>query len=108
MIKLKLGEKNYQLPFITARALREIGGVEALYKRAADNEALGSDDMDTAIEWLCVLFNNAFTPDEVLDNYPVASFWVDVFTIFLSVSRQVELVLGDFPTRPEATIAGLK
>jgi hypothetical protein len=81
--------------------MREIGGMDSLYKRASDNEAIPPKDMDTAVEWLCLLFKNQFTPDEVYDEYPVDRFWIDIFTIYLAVKNCVADRLSEFPTQPE-------
>lgn len=103
MIRITLGEKKYTVPQITGRAMREIGGMDDLYKRASENEANPPIDMDTAVEWLCLLFKNQFTPDEVYDGYPVDRFWIDVFTIYLAVKNCVTDKLDGFPTPPETT-----
>lgn len=103
MIGIKLGDKKYTVPAITGRAMREIGGMDDLYKRASANEAIPPEDMDTAVEWLCLLFRNQFTPDEVYDEYPVDRFWIDIFSIYLAVQKGFTAKLSDFPTQPEAT-----
>lgn len=103
MISITLGDKKYTVPTITGRVMREIGEMDELYKRAADDEAIGAAEMDTAVEWLCLVFKNQFAPDEVYDNYPSDRFWVDIFTIYLAVKNSVTNKLADFPTHPEAT-----
>ena len=103
MINITLGDKKYTIPTITGRAMRQIGDMDELYKRASDNEAIPADEMDTAVEWICLVFKNQFTADEVYDNYPSDRFWIDIFTIYLAVKNSVTGKLADFPTHPEAT-----
>lgn len=102
MTTIKLGKKKYTVDYISGRALREIGDMESIYNRASDNAAPTNEDMDTAIKWLCVVFGNQFTPDEVLDLYPSDKFWADIFLIYLAVKGSVTQILIDFPTNPEA------
>ena len=85
MITCKLGDKTYTVDYVTGRALREIEPAAKMYTRisamseaAVKGEALDNPDgltipeaMDVLIRWFCLLFNNQFTPDDVLDNYPV-------------------------------------
>ena len=101
MLQLTLGDKKHTLPFITARALREIGQIERIYEKSLENESLTPQDMDAAIDWLCILFDHRFTPDDVLDKYPSSTFWYDIFIMFLSVKNQFEDKLMSFPTQPE-------
>lgn len=105
MINITLGDKKYTVPTITGRVMREISEMDELYKRAADNEAIGPEEMDTAVEWLCLVFKHQFSPDEVYDNYPADLFWKDIFFIYLAVKNSVTNKLADFPTPPEATEA---
>ena len=103
MIKITLGDNKYTIPTITGRAMRQIGDMDELYKRASDNEAIGPEEMDTAVEWLCLVFKHQFAPDEVYDNYPADLFWKDIFFIYLAVKNSVTNKLADFPTHPETT-----
>lgn len=105
MINITLGDKKYTVPTITGRVMREISEMDELYERARNNEAIGPEDMDTAVEWLCLVFKHQFSPDEVYDNYPADRFWTDIFTIYLAVKNSVTNKLADFPTHPEATEA---
>lgn len=105
MISITLGDKKYTVPTITGRVMREISEMDELYGRARNNEAIGPEEMDTAVEWLCLVFKHQFAPDEVYDNYPADRFWTDIFTIYLAVKNSVTNKLADFPTLPEATEA---
>lgn len=103
MIGITLGEKRYTVPFFTGRALRSIGGIDDIYKRASEEQELKSTDMDTAVEWVCLLFKNQFTPDDVYDNYPVDSFWLDLFMFYIAVKKGMTDKLEEFPTKPGVT-----
>lgn len=101
MIGISLGDKKYTVPFITGRALRSAGEMDKLYERSQENEVIGLEEMDKAVDWLCLLFGNQFTPDDVYDNYPVDSFWFDIFSIYLAVKNGATDKLKEFPTHPE-------
>ena len=48
--------------------------------------------------WFCILFQNQFTPDDVLDNYPVDRLMHDIALALMAVQAQTTDVLSDFPT----------
>ena len=63
-----------------------------------------ADAMDVMIRWFCILFQNQFTPDDVLDNYPVDRLMHDIALALMAVQTQTTDVLSDFPTKAaEAT-----
>ena len=86
MITCTLGGKKYSIPYVSGRALREIGPALDVYTKmvavglkvengmeVSDDEIKNmsvKDTLDTMIEWFCLLFQNQFTPDDVLDLYP--------------------------------------
>ena len=57
-----------------------------------------TDAMDVMIRWFCILFQNQFTPDDVLDNYPVDRLMHDIALALMAVQTQTTDVLSDFPT----------
>ena len=112
MITCKLGDKTYTVDYITGRALREIEPAAKMYTRisamseaAVKGETLDNPDgltipdaMDVLIRWFCLLFNNQFTPDDVLDNYPVDRLMHDIGIALFAVHAQTTDVLASFPT----------
>ena len=112
MITCKLGEKKYTVDYITGRALREIEPAMKMYTRisaiseaAVKGEEIENPDnltipdaLDVMIRWFCLLFNNQFTPDDVLDNYPVDRLMHDIVIALLAVQAQTTDVLASFPT----------
>ena len=112
MITCTLGDKKYTVDFVSGRALREIEPAAKMYTRisamseaAVKGETLDNPDgltipdaMDVLIRWFCLLFNNQFTPDEVLDNYPVDRLMHDIVTALIAVQAQMTDVLSAFPT----------
>ena len=92
MISCTLGDKKYTIDFVSGRALRELEPAAQMYAKVvhiANLAAKGqpvpedakftiADAMDTMIKWFCLLFRNQFTPDEVLDGYPVDRLMHDV------------------------------
>ena len=112
MITCKLKEKTYTVDFISGRALREIEPALKMYGKiinAANAAAKGEtvdegenanikEAMDVMIRWFCILFGNQFTPDDVLDGYPVDRLMHDLALALMAVQTQTTEVLSDFPT----------
>lgn len=112
MITCTLGDKKYSVDFITGRALRELEPALSMYskivqvsaaamKGEADPEAESlkiSEAMDVMLRWFCILFQNQFTPDDVLDNYPVDRLMHDIVIALFAVQAQTTDVLASFPT----------
>ena len=112
MITCMLGDKKYTVDFVSGRALREIEPAMKMYTRisamseaAVKGESLENPDsltipdaMDVLIRWFCLLFNNQFTPDDVLDNYPVDRLMHDIVIALFAVQAQTTDVLASFPT----------
>ena len=113
MLICTLRDKKYSIDFVSGRALRELepaaqmyGKVVSLADKAAKGETVPEDAkftiseaMDTMIRWFCILFQNQFTPDEVLDNYPVDRLMHDIALALMAVQAQTTDVLSDFPTK---------
>lgn len=118
MITCSLADKKYTVDFISGRALREMepaakmyGQIVALSNAAVKGEALPEDRqptlteaMDVMIKWFCLLFGNQFTPDEVLDGYPVDRLMHDIALSLMAVQTQTTEILDEFPTKPTAEI----
>ena len=112
MITCTLGDKKYTVDFISGRALREMEPAAKMYSRivgidnaAAKGETVPDADqisipeaLDVMIKWFCLLFNNQFTPDDVLDNYPVDRLMHDIVIALFAVQAQTTDVLASFPT----------
>ena len=112
MISCTLGDRKYTVDFVSGRALREIEPAMKMYtKISAISEAVvkgqeieNTDNvnipeaMDVMIRWFCLLFGNQFTPDDVLDHYPVDRLMHDIVIALFAVQAQTTEVLSDFPT----------
>ena len=119
MISCTLNNKKYTVDFITGRALREMepaakvyGKIVAISQAALRGETIVQDDqlsipeaMDVMIRWFCLLFGNQFTPDDVLDFYPVDRLMHDISLALMAVQTQTTSVLNEFPTRAAQTEA---
>ena len=117
MISCTLGGKKYTVDFVSGRALREIeaaakmyGRIVALSNAAVKGESLDgaeqisiAEAMDEMIKWFCVLFGNQFTPDDVLDHYPVDRLMHDIAFALMAVESQTTHILGEFPTKAART-----
>ena len=120
MITCTIGGKKYSVDFISGRALREIEPAAKMYAKivAISDAALKgetTDDaqnitiqtaMDEMIRWFCLLFQNQFTPDEVLDGYPVDRLMHDIALALMAVQAQTTDILSEFPTKaaPETSL----
>ena len=103
MITCTLGGKKYSVDFVSGRALREIE--PAISEAAVNGETIENPDnltipdaLDVMIRWFCLLFGNQFTPDDVLDNYPVDRLMHDIVIALFAVQAQTTDVLSTFPT----------
>ena len=57
------------------------------------------DKQHVMIRWFCILFNNQFTPDDVLDGYPVDRLMHDIALALMAVQTQTTEILDEFPTK---------
>lgn len=113
MITCTLGNQKYSVDFVSGRALREMGPAAKMYVRivalsnaAVKGEALPEGEaldiaeaMDVMIRWFCILFGNQFTPDDVLDGYPVDRLMHDIALALMAVQTQTTEILDEFPTK---------
>lgn len=112
MITCTLNGKKYSVDFISGRALREMepaakmyGRIVAIANAAAQGETVPESEqvtipeaMDEMVRWFCILFNNQFTPDDVLDGYPVDRLMHDIALALMAVQTQTTGILDQFPT----------
>ncbi len=117
MITCNLGGQKYTVDFVSGRALREIEPAAKMYGRIvalsnaaikgempADADQLSvADAMDEMIKWFCILFGNQFTPDDVLDKYPVDRLMHDIALALMAVQTQTTNILDEFPTKAAKT-----
>ena len=113
MITCTLGEKKYTVDYISGRALREMEPAAKMYAKivrisnaAVKGEEIPDADqisipeaMDELVKWFCILFGNQFTPDDVLDKYPVDRIMHDMALALMAVQTQTTEVLNEFPTK---------
>ena len=117
MISCTLNEKKYTVDFVSGRALREMEPAAQMYGRivAISNAALKGEvpedaknlsigeGLDVMIRWFCLLFGNQFTPDDVLDYYPVDRMMHDIALALMAVQTQTTEILDEFPTKAAKT-----
>ena len=117
MISCTLNEKKYTVDFVSGRALREMEPAAQMYGRivAISNAALKGEvpedaknlsigeALDVMIRWFCLLFGNQFTPDDVLDYYPVDRMMHDIALALMAVQTQTTESLDEFPTKAAKT-----
>ena len=113
MITCTLKDKKYAVDFISGRALREMEPAAKMYAKivALSNAAVKgeeipqeqqisvTDAMDVMILWFCLLFGNQFSPDDVLDGYPVDRLMHDIALALMAVQTQTTEILSEFPTK---------
>ena len=117
MISCTLNGKKYTVDFVSGRALREMEPAAQMYGRivAISNAALKGEmpedaknlsigeALDVMICWFCLLFGNQFTPDDVLDYYPVDRMMHDIALALMAVQTQTTEILDEFPTKAAKT-----
>ena len=117
MISCTLNGKKYTVDFVSGRALREMESAAQMYGRivAISNAALKGEvpedaknlsigeALDVMIRWFCLLFGNQFTPDDVLDYYPVDRMMHDIALALMAVQTQTTEILDEFPTKAAKT-----
>ena len=117
MISCTLNGKKYTVDFVSGRALREMEPAAQMYGRivAISNAALKGEvledaknlsigeALDVMIHWFCLLFGNQFTPDDVLDYYPVDRMMHDIALAPMAVPTQPTEILDEFPTKAAKT-----
>ena len=117
MITCTLNNQKYTVDFVTGRALREMEPAAKMYGRIVtlSNAAMKgevpedaknmsvSEALDVMIRWFCILFGNQFTPDDVLDYYPVDRMMHDIALALMAVQTQTTEVLSEFPTKAAQT-----
>lgn len=113
MISCTLNGKKYTVDFVSGRALREMEPATQMYGRivAISNAALKGEvpedaknlsigeALDVMIRWFCLLFGNQFSPDDVLDYYPVDRMMHDIALALMAVQAQTTEILDEFPTK---------
>ena len=117
MISCTLNGKKYTVDFVSGRALREMEPAAQMYGRIvtisnaalkgevpedAKNLSIG-EALDVMICWFCLLFGNQFTPDDVLDYYPVDRMMHDIALALMAVQTQTTEILDEFPTKAAKT-----
>ena len=117
MVTCVLNGKEYRIDYVTGRALREIEPAAKMYGKivAISNAAMNGQDvseadqisvkdaLDVMIRWFCLLFRNQFTPDDLLDYYPVDRLMHDIAFALMAVQTQTTDILDSFPTKPAET-----
>ena len=117
MISCTLNGKKYTVDFVSGRALREMEPAAQMYGRivAVSNAALKGEvpegaknlsigeALDVMIRWFCLLFGNQFSPDDVLDYYPVDRMMHDIALALMAVQAQTTEILDEFPTKAAKT-----
>ena len=117
MISCTLNGKKYTVDFVSGRALREMEPAAQMYGHivAISNAALKGEvpedaknlsigeALDVMIRWFCLLFGNQFTPDDVLDYYPVDRMMHDIALALMAVQTQTTEILEEFPTKAAKT-----
>lgn len=117
MISCTLNGKKYTVDFVSGRALREMEPAAQMYGRivAISNAALEGEvpedaknlsvgeALDVMIRWFCLLFGNQFSPDDVLDYYPVDRMMHDIALALMAVQTQTTEILDEFPTKAAKT-----
>ena len=113
MITCTLKDKKYAVDFISGRVLREMEAAAKMYAKivalsnaavkgeeiAQEKQISVTDAMDVMIRWFRLLFGNQFSPDDVLDGYPVDRLMHDIALALMAVQTQTTEILSEVPTK---------
>ena len=101
MLNIVLGEKTYTVPYVSALALREIRKPILVLDAAtkAEHPDTYEKDLDTLVDWFCLLFGRQFTREEIYASYPADRLMHDIILAVQAVQRGISEALRDFPTK---------
>lgn len=101
MFHITINEKKISIPFVRAKALREIAPAMEIVSRLEKEEGaiLSADEMDKLVKWFCIFANDEITMDEIYTHYPSDRLLPDIFLAAFAVQRRVTEMLRDFPTQ---------
>ncbi len=101
--KDKYIDKTYEIPFFRGVALRKCKEIGDLTEKAKSGEAFTSEEFDKCVEWFCLLFDNKFTTDDLLNGYPSDQLMPDIFAAYFAMQAGVLRAFTEFPIPPTAT-----
>ncbi|KAF0822510.1 hypothetical protein V7200_03550 [Cytobacillus firmus] len=83
-IKLFLNdeEKTFTVPFIKGRMLRE---ALKMNKSLGEKAELDDETLDDLVHFVCGVFNNQFTPDDVFDGLPIDGIFIKLQGVLTDV-----------------------
>ena len=110
MIECYLGNRKHTIEYVSSRALHEIEPALSVYNDVINSyESLKNGgsrvhlsiktSMDILIDWFCLVFDNQFSPDDVLQHYPVDRLLHDIALLLIAVQTQNTDILSVFPTK---------
>ena len=103
MFTVTLNQKTYQVDYVRAKALREMGGpLEIMRKMREEKYYPDGDALDTLVKWFCIFCGNQFSAEEMLEDYPADRLLIDIFSAVSHCQGGVTEVLSRFPTQAEA------
>lgn len=82
MLKIKIGEKEFTKPFISARTLRNVMKILA---DSEGKELSTLEQFDQSVEIITAVFDHQFTADDLLDHFPSNEFTNLVETVMNEV-----------------------
>ena len=103
MLKITLGEKSYAVDYVPALALRGIQRPMEILAAAEKKQEINYErDVDTLVNWFCLLFRSQFTPSDVYEFYPADRLIPDIALAVMAVKQRISFALTEFPTKPAA------
>lgn len=100
MFTVELNGRTYRVETVTARALREIGPAQEVFRRMGEDDPKNdmARDMDALVKWFVLFCGNQFTAEDVYSHYPSDRILLDVGLAMAHVNAQVTERLVKFPT----------
>lgn len=86
-------EKTYSVPFVKGRLFRKALKMNKVFNQGAE---ITDSVMDDLVDFVCEVFNNQFTPDDVWDGLPVDGILPNLQGIFFEViDRGTKSIQGE-------------
>lgn len=105
MFSVTLGGETKTVPFVTAKALRDLEAPMVILakweeaKKENEDRPLTPAQVDVVVRWFSDFMQGAFSPEEILEKYPADRLLLDVHVAVLTVQRAITEKLNHFPLR---------
>lgn len=82
-MKTKIGEVEYTQKKFKGRLVRNLLEIQNHLKNTG--EEMNNTEVDMILEFICLCFDNQFTPDDLLDELE----WVEIQKLFIEIQEKI-------------------